>query len=160
MKYQEDGQLKDIYVKASDTLPIGATVEIPDDMEVPDGYELVEEYENVYSSEEEVIGIWFGKPLYRRMFYYGLLPSNDTKVVDHNILNVEHIHINLGKSFWNSKDENIETSSSFTFIFPNYIFNMSVRRNAVVIETNNTDASNFHALLCLEYTKTTDEVIS
>lgn len=45
MKYRDPitGELKDVYVKASDTLPIGSTIEIPDDMSIPDGWEEVEE---------------------------------------------------------------------------------------------------------------------
>lgn len=44
MKYKDPntGELKDIYVKASDTLPIGTVVEYDGDT-VPDGYEEVED---------------------------------------------------------------------------------------------------------------------
>lgn len=43
LKYVVNGEVKDVYAKAADTVPIGATVEIPDDMSVPDGWELVED---------------------------------------------------------------------------------------------------------------------
>lgn len=36
MKYNDNGEFKPIYVKASDTLPIGAIVEF-DGTEIPDG---------------------------------------------------------------------------------------------------------------------------
>ncbi len=54
------GNLEEVYVKASDTLPVGSIVEIPDDMTVPDGWEEIEDkamyLKNVYNSGR----IWHG----------------------------------------------------------------------------------------------------
>ena len=112
----------------------------------------------IYSTNEQVIGTWIDdKPLYRKMFDFGTLPANSTKDVAHNISNVKHIHINLGETMWVQSDSDfISTTMVFSPMFANYISNLYTNENAVSVITNNTDASSFKMLICLEYTKTTD----
>lgn len=114
--------------------------------------------EDIYSTEEQVIGTWIdNKPLYRKMFDFGALPSSSTKDVAHNISNVKHIHINLGETMWvHSNNDFISRTMVFSPIFANYISNLYTNESVVSVITNNTDASSFKMLICLEYTKTTD----
>ena len=112
---------------------------------------------NVYSTSEVVIGKWFGKPLYRKMVDYGVLPSNSTKNVAHGITNYQHIHLNLGDSYWTHKDNNLfNTNISNSFVYTGFISEFGVNGANISIKTNNANASNFNALICVEYTKTTD----
>lgn len=60
--------------RIGDTLPVGAIIDY-DGEEVPANWELVEEEEiknyGVFSSEEQEIGTFMGKPLYRRVIHMG-----------------------------------------------------------------------------------------
>ena len=72
MKYKdESGQWKDLVLPATgDTLPVGTVVEFEGDT-VPSNWTQVEEIKpNDYTTEEQVIGTWMGKPLYRRILNY------------------------------------------------------------------------------------------
>lgn len=74
MKINDNGTIKDLVVKASDTLPIGTIVEYDGDT-IPSGYEEVIDY----STEEVKTGSrWIdGKPIYRKVIHYSK-PANET----------------------------------------------------------------------------------
>lgn len=84
MKYKgEDGELKDIYIKAVDTLPVGTIVEY-DAEGVPNGWEEV----GTNFTEERVIGKYTdGKTLYHRYIL------DTTKNADLSSLNYDFIHL-------------------------------------------------------------------
>ena len=75
MKYNDNGEYKDIYVKAFDTLPVGTEVDY-DGSTVPDGWEEVDTYDsgwqtltltstfNVYDSSNPVQYRKIGKTVY------------------------------------------------------------------------------------------------
>lgn len=115
------------------------------------------EKSNEYSFEEKVIGSWLdGKPLYRKMINFGELPVNSEKEITHNIENIKHSHINIGESFWFDSNSGYSGACN-SFVFSNYIELISTAtRNRIIIKTNNANASAFSAIVCLEYTKTTD----
>ena len=113
---------------------------------------------NIYSTDEVVVGTWIdGKPLYRRMFDFGTLPNNYVASKSHNIPNIKHIHINLGASFWctNSTPYEESTGNSFSPVYISYISLFDVNKTQVIIQTV-ANGTNYHMLVCLEYTKTTD----
>ena len=69
MKYNDNGTIKDIVIKAGDTLPVGTIVEY-DGETIPSGWEEVEDTRDDYSTEEQIVGKWLnGKSIYRRTVY-------------------------------------------------------------------------------------------
>lgn len=97
MKYRDPvtGEFKDITVKASDTLPIGTIVDY-DGTTVPSGWEQIDNPSD-YSTEEQVIGTWIGKPLYRKIITYtqtsaiGILNDITHILIPHNIANFKQV---------------------------------------------------------------------
>lgn len=60
------GELKELVIKANDSIPAGAVIDFEGDV-VPEGYEQVEDKGEIYSTEEQRVGTWIdGKPLYRK----------------------------------------------------------------------------------------------
>ncbi len=117
----------------------------------------------IFSFEERCIGTWVdGKPLYRKMIDFGTLPANDFKSVVVEIDNVRHQHINLGESMWLASAQSYSsTATIYTFIYCTYIERVYVSINSsskkvIDIKTNNVDAEKYKALICYEYTKSTD----
>lgn len=115
------------------------------------------EASNEFSLEEKRIGTWIdGKPLYRKMIDFGTLPNNASKSVDLNMPEINHCHINLGESmFIGSAGSFSGASAARTLIHPYIKQASSSRATGITIETTG-DASTSKALVCLEYTKTTD----
>ena len=106
-----------------------------------------------YSLEEQVIGTWFDKPLYRKTVELGTLPNNSEKQIAHNINNLD-ILVNC---YGTAKDTN-----GNIFVFPNVDndgLKCSVR---LVADSTNlkvvtgSDRSGFSGYATIEYTKTTD----
>lgn len=116
---------------------------------------------NAFSFDEVRIGTWLdGKPLYRRMVDFGAFPNNGEKRIYAGQNNIAHGHINIGESYWVRNDSNIEatTGTVYSFLYINYVYNVfySIESANITIRTNNSDASSYKAIICLEYTKTTD----
>ena len=63
--------------KGDESYPIGTIVEYDGDT-IPSGFELVEDKGEVYSTEEQRIGTWLGKPLYRKVIQ-GILDGTYTE---------------------------------------------------------------------------------
>ena len=67
MKVKINGELKELVIKANDSIPANSVIEYEGDV-VPEGYEKVEDKGEIYSTEEQRIGTWIdGKPLYRKV---------------------------------------------------------------------------------------------
>lgn len=110
---------------------------------------------NEFSFEERRIGTWIdGKPLYRKMVDFGALPSNGRKNFEHRIPNIEHSHINIGESFWYPSGSFLRPCDAFINL--DYIKSVGCGTGVIVIFTNNSSANNYSAIMCIEYTKTTD----
>lgn len=120
----------------------------------------VEELEkaNEFSFDEVRIGTWVdGKPLYRKMVDFGVLPANDIKRVAHNVENCEHIHVNLAESMWVNKNVDLSSDETiYTFVYNAFGFSLACGRDDVIIITTNSNASEYKVYVCIEYTKTTD----
>lgn len=106
MKYKYNNEWKELNVKVSDTLPIGAIVEYNGDT-VPIGYEEV----NSYSTNEVKTGdTWIdGKPIYRKVWVLELSNNAD---LDGNLglTNTNNFWINEGKSFIKGSDQSLPTN--------------------------------------------------
>lgn len=153
MKYNDNGTAKDIVIKAGDTLPVGTIVEY-DGETIPSGWEEIEDNRNIYSTDERVIGVFLGKPLYRKTFNIGTLPNSSTKNIEHNIANLEII----ANMYGTSKDGN-----GNIIMFPNmdldgiqYGVRIVVNNSNIVVMTGSNKTPFTTSYLTLEYTKTTD----
>lgn len=110
--------------------------------------------DNNFSSEEQIIGTWFGKPLYRKTLTT-VVEGNSQGSISLSNLNYDQIWINQGKSF-NQYDGN-NTSSAINWVSNinnDYgIVYINVGKN-VMIRNNSSQTRQYY--ITLEYTKTTD----
>ena len=108
----------------------------------------------IYSSEEVVIGTWFGKTLYRKTFYRQSLINGMDEIVNHGIQNVDKMWINPSKSFAIWTNGNI---NSIPFVHPdsyaNGIFVSDFTSTSYRIKSG-MDRRNISGYITLEYTKT------
>lgn len=111
---------------------------------------------NNFSSEERIIGTWFGKPLYSKTLYRSVLINGTEETVNHGIANVDKMWGNPSKSFaiWAdgkinnltfANDSSYEISIFFYEFTPTY-FKLK----------SGYDRSGLSGYITLEYTKTTD----
>ena len=109
---------------------------------------------NEYSFEETLIGTWVdGKPLYRKMIDCGNLNTGNT-FISIGVENIKEAHINLGESYW------YLTSADYpyyTFVHDDINTVMfQISTNQIIISSNYEQISVYKAIVCIEYTKTTD----
>ena len=70
---------------------------------VCDNAALIQNPANVFSADEQAIGMWIdGKTLYRKTVDCGTMPKSAQKDVAHNIANVDTIMIDSAHSFWSN----------------------------------------------------------
>lgn len=105
--------------------------------------------EDIYSTEEQVVGTWMGKPLYRKTISFPV-PNNTTADNPHNIPNVDTIWIDNSCSYF---QDNYGTSSRY--LVSDYDWHTHVNRTNVVVEAG-SDRSYATMVVTLLYTKTTD----
>lgn len=118
------------------------------------------ERNQIYSEEEQIIGTFMGKTLYRKIIDFGNLPNATTKQVNHNISNLYMFTKVFGIMYGSegtsgygaiplpstaTQDKDIKYSVTFTLLSNTYI----------QIGTG-TDRSAYKAIVICEYTKTTD----
>ena len=134
-----------------DTLPIGAIVEY-DGTTVPEGYEKVSDgnFSNIYSTNEQIIGTWLGKPLYRKVIEYTFLEANIANAVT-TIPNLEYF----------TKIEGFFVEGINRFLVPysynNEAINCYTSNNTLYEVHNYSFPNNKTAFITIEYTKTTDQ---
>lgn len=155
MKYRDPntGQLKELSLKAADTLPIGTIVDY-DGEEVPEGWE---EYgTDDYSTEEIFTGKhWIdGKPIYRKVVEH--IVGQSWKDVE-GISNIEHCFGVTGYFELNQDEEFIipftAAGGSSTI---GLWFSVSKITHKLRQATNSEGYYNKKIILIVEYTKTTD----
>ena len=136
------------YTKTSDTAnsPITKRIKKVSQIMPP---ELLEKY----STDEVVIGTWIdGKPLYRKVIDFGVLPNNTTKSVSHNILNIDYIKTCIGYATMSETVRGL--------LVPNYngsiITNCYLADDKVFVSTNGDRSEFINCFIIIEYTKTTD----
>lgn len=150
---QINGKVDDSKI-VRDLKTIGAMTQegfIPDALALKEVNEsLANVSKNIYSTDEKVIGTWIdGKPLYRKVVTHSTFTTGS--MVDHNIQNVDHIHLGVGTNAIRSDGliiTNYYTSSNDFFV--QIVTKTQVHAS---YKTANT-LSNF--TFVLEYTKTTD----
>ena len=118
---------------------------------------------NDFDFEERCIGTFVdGKPLYRKMIDFGYLASNELKTYDTEIANVATAYVNLGKSFWYiGVTTSFEKCITYSFVYEGWIGNIYTSLAAnntllVAIRSTHITANEYKAVICVEYTKTTD----
>lgn len=109
-----------------------------------------------YSTTEKVVGTWIdGKPIYRKVIDFGILPNSTNKEVQHNISNLQNfvkidgIAIRNDNNFWQAIPLTYRSADT------SYNTALTVTQSKVVI-TCDADRSMFNGYVILEYTKTTD----
>lgn len=116
-----------------------------------------------YSYSEVHIGSWLdGKPLYRKMFNFGAMPSagnmKDISIAD-ILPNAKHVHINVGESFLTPITQNFDSHCRAISCCNKEIISAITYREdlkSVRVKSAETNTSQTKVLVCLEYTKTTD----
>ena len=94
------------------------------------------------------------------MIDFGALPNTTRKEVKVGIENIEHCHVNISNCIWVQNSSDFGTTGAvYSLIYPSYItsvYTTGGSNAAINIVTGQSNAANYKALICLEYTKTTD----
>lgn len=155
MKYKDPstGQLKELSLKAADTLPIGTIVDY-DGKEVPEGWEKYGTDD--YSTEETFTGKhWIdGKSIYRKVIDIGNLPNATKKEVTAGISNLKYVTRLYG----------LATTGAYTITIPDTYPNNAVydtrlsydNSTGKIVLFSESDRSTYTGYVIMEYTKTTD----
>ena len=122
--------------------------------EITDTVTTIAEYvgSDNYSTEETVIGTWFGKPLYRKTIDFGYMEKGTVfKHVPHNVENVDKIWIDKSNSYF------VDANMNF-YDVSDYDWHTSVNATNVsgVVSTNDYDRTTSRMYVTIKYTKTTD----
>lgn len=160
MNYNDNGNIKQITVKAGDTLPVGTIVEF-DGTTIPAGYEQVEEEKDIYSSEEvKTNKVWIdGKPIYRRVLYFSATGTHTetfrlySEVIQNlsMIVNMYGIYSDAGLSSINS----VINAPAVSGVSYGCTSNIDIGNKRVFLDFGGS-SSDVNARLIVEYTKTTD----
>jgi hypothetical protein len=119
---------------------------------------------NVYSAEEQVIGTWFDKPLYRRVFDFGNLTVegvNDFGLSEHGIewdkvTNFDVMAISESSKVVHKVSPAWTATSSSSTLIRSMIFYNTWENKTVLRVWTNGDQSGYKINLTVEYTKVTD----
>lgn len=119
---------------------------------VCDNAALIQNPANVFSADEQAIGMWIdGKTLYRKTVDCGTMPKSAQKDVAHNIANVDTIMIDAAHSFWsNGITYNTLPFSSTSAVASSV--QMSVGKTHIHIVAG-VDRSGYSATVTVLYTK-------
>lgn len=141
-----------------DELPIGVEIDYDGD-KVPEGWEEIDDPNN-YSTEEQVIGEWMGKPLYRKTITttksFGIEAQLE---IAHGAQNVDKIWLDTSNSYifqTTSKTCLPIISTSYWGDFAKGLSAM-VYANIVILYTSEGSwGSDWEKVFTICYTKTTD----
>lgn len=107
---------------------------------------------NTYSTEEQVVGTWNGKPLYRKMFIIEGLPNNTYQYISGYDYSVCRLVDAYGITYYMDNEQRRytipRTGSSYIFVAQDEIGGLYVQTDIDLTETI--------AEIVVEYTKTTD----
>lgn len=115
---------------------------------------------NTYDENEKKIGIWFKKPLYRKITTINGFTAGKTST-NHGIANVENIWIDHSTSFINSISDNENYPIPMTLYATNTdMVTFSTTKTSINIQAQTGWGSDrWKVYLTLLYTKTTDEEV-
>lgn len=110
--------------------------------------------QTIYSTEEQVIGTWLGKPAYRKVITTSeYINVNESMNIPHNIQNLEHVIKCDGMLCW----------GGLNMPFPTHYENQEREFVINYVDTTNVKVTSFNeswgsysVYIILEYTKTTD----
>jgi hypothetical protein len=148
VRVKDNSQFKEMYVKALDSMPVGAEIDFDgDSADIPDGWKLVG---NNYSTNEIKTGkTWKdGKPIYRITFYQ----SSYTQATNFNIsisaLNIDKLVLPpYGMTYDGTQQIPIPFANQSNEV--NYAFRNGNNLACYLMYGTSAD-------ITLEYTKTTD----
>ena len=109
---------------------------------------------NNYSQEEQVIGKWDNKPLYRKYFFISALPNNTYKDYYVSVNNLEYIKKLSGMAYTDTDFIPIPDVSASSFI---RLVALGKSTSSIGLRIQTTaDRSDMRGIIIMEYTKTTD----
>lgn len=109
---------------------------------------------NNYSQEEQVIGKWDNKPLYRKYFFIPALPNNTYRDYYVSINNLEYIKKLSGMAYTNTDFIPFPDVSASSFI---RLVALGKSTSSIGLRIQTTaDRSDMRGIIIMEYTKTTD----
>lgn len=109
----------------------------------------------IYSTTEREIGVWVdNKPLYQKTIDTGLIPSNTTKTIAHNISNIETIVSYFGIALNSSGSD----AREMPYVgFSDWNISLYVDATNINIQTKQNWENDFpRSYVTIQYTKTTD----
>lgn len=109
-------------------------------------------YKDNYSTNETVIGTWFGQTLYRKCFNVATMPNNTSLNIKHGITNAKIV-----KCYGMARTKNEILPSGTYYTFP-YSYGTATSTACVVLGPNlqiatTVDRSGYEGVVILEYTK-------
>lgn len=153
MKYKDPntGQLKELSLKAADTLPIGTIVDY-DGENVPEGWEKYGTDD--YSTEETFTGKhWIdGKPIYRKVINSTCPTKSATWVTISSNLNADEILSYTGYIEFSTSEHKLLALGTAQFTY----FQLNKTSHEFQIATNDIGFFGKPIKVIIEYTKTTD----
>lgn len=116
--------------------------------------EFIKKENEIYSTNEQVIGTFLDKTLYRKVINFGALPNAATKSLLHNISNVKYIvHVKgFAKNQYDTDFRNLPFVSATDTRADIQVWT----DKSYIYSKTNSDMSTFIAYVVLEYTKTID----
>lgn len=110
-----------------------------------------------YSTEEQRIGTWFGKPLYRKYLNFNLVTSTIYNSINHNISDIDDIFKIEGRVY-DGTEFYIIPASLPTDNVPKYgVAIQSITKSKINIYTGTENKTrNMNCKMLIYYTKTTD----
>ena len=113
--------------------------------------EFIKKQEEIYSTNEKNIGKWIdGRALYRKVIHFGALPDSTTKMVNHNISNIDKI-TNIVAIATNGTQSQLIPYLSYSTLANG--INLYINKEVVAIGTG-YNWSSYSAYITIEYTKT------
>ena len=108
-----------------------------------------------YSTDEVVVGTWInGKPIYRKVINMGDIPSNSSKIINHNIKNIDFVTSISGLGVTSTNHYNIPFSPNEAMFSG---LSVSIRASSTEISVSTNKVVSGHTIYgIMEYTKTTD----
>lgn len=115
-----------------------------------------------YSSEERVIGSWFGKPLYQITLRLQYPTVSTDGIGTARTVDVSNLHIALGWVVQNVTEGSSSSTGAWGAIGVQTVAKYYTRigcnpsNNEIYLQTNRSAMSNIYVYTTIQYTKTTD----
>lgn len=115
-----------------------------------------------YSMEEQVVGTWMGKPLYRKTIAVGSLPNAGTIDVPTGVNNIDTIMFDLAHSFWSNGNSyypfTLASANGPEYVAYSAVLSCHDKTSGEIEVIAGTDRTGYSAYVTILYTKTTDTV--